>query len=377
MPKGVSVDNTQVIRILAAILLLAVAAPADERARLDRDRAQKEAAASNAQATLRRIDRELADLRQKSATNQTKLRAAELELNKAVAEVTLQQQRVAKVRDEVRRLSGEIDVTGQRLSAGRGYLRTRAKTLWRTSRTSRLEWLITSSDAAELELREHMLLAIAKSDVEHIDRTVRVKNQLEGLKTENEAVLGTLVEEERRLTQAKANVESRRAQLARLQNELGRTTAQKQEARRKTVNMIAQIKRQLDSIQNRLDAISRTRPVPRNFQKPGDGRYFKPDDISLAGIYVVMNHGSAVKAMAEGEVLSIQNMKGMGQTIILGHGGKITSVYANLSAVNVAVGQSINSGGSLGKSGTSPYGDMLYFAVYKDGAAQDPMRYLN
>lgn len=365
------------ILFFVILVLASYASGTEAEDRLIRERNQNQSSVGSAEAELQKINRDLAALRRQAATNKTRIQAAQLELRKAIQEETLQHARVVKVREEIRRLSGEIHVKSRNITIGQSRLRKRARALWKTSRTANLEMLLASADATDFELNDRFLRIVSTSDVDHIRRTVTAKVQLEGIKSENDVALANLVSEERLLTAARNNVTRRRNELQTAQRAIDRSTASKEEARKKTVAMINSIKRQLASIQRKLDELNQTTPTPTNFQRQVSGDYFRPEGISLAGIYIVMKHGSLVKAMAAGEVLSIQSMKGMGQTVIVGHGGKLTSVYANLSSVSVSVGSKVRSGGGVGQSGTSPYGDMLYFAVYRNGASQDPMRFLN
>ncbi len=365
--------------LLAACLVAAPPAPGrgdTEAERLADQRRESETGIQNAERELARIEAELRRLRQASRSNQTRLRESELELRKAVEVLKIQQGRVTAMRRDVEKLSGEIRETGQNIEKDRRQLTRRARALMNLSRLEKMEFLLRAGDAVELELRSRMLAAVAEADIGLIRRTIARKNALEAMKQNKQKLLAQLVDEERRLATAKNNVQARKRELERVQAELNRQTASQEEARRRTRAMLTQIRTRLASIQERLRAISSRRAAPTRFAAPSSGAYFRPEGVTLPGVYIRARAGSPVKVMAEGEVVSIQSMHGMGQTVIVGHGGNLTSVYANLSAVSVTAGQSVNRGESIGRSGTSPYGEAVYFAVYRNGAAQDPVPYL-
>ncbi|MEK8022795.1 MAG: peptidoglycan DD-metalloendopeptidase family protein [Candidatus Hydrogenedentota bacterium] len=346
------------------------------QAELERERREQERTQRSAESELIKINAELTKIKGAARTNQSRLAAAQLELRKAQEQVRLQQSRVAVTKRDVNRLSGEIDVTADAIRSGQRHLAARAKELMKSSRLANLELLLKSEDAAEMELNERFLTIEAGSDVALIRTTVEAKTELEGKKAEKETVLAELVQRERELAAARNEVNVRKNALQRLQNELARTTAQKEDARTKTLAMLREIKSKLAAIKSKLQSIQGRYAKPTVFHAPADGDIIDIP-VSISGVYISQRHGSVVKTMAEGEVVSIQNMHGHGQTIIVGHGGDLTSVYANLSSVAVQVGQKVRRGQELGRSGTSPYGDATYFAVYHADVPQNPRRYLN
>lgn len=362
---------------LASLATGPVARAQADREQLLSEQREQEETQRNAEAALAKIDAELAKLRSASRSNQTRLASAQLELRKAEEQVKLQQARVALTKRDVGRLSGEITVTAGTIRAGQRHLASRAKDLMKSSRLANLELLLKSGDAAEMELRERFLRIEADADVAMIRRTVEAKTELEEKKTEKETVLAELVTRERELDAARNQVIVKRNELQRVQNEIASATANKQEARNRTLAMLAQIRSKLASLKSVLDRLNGELPAPTRFARTVHGDVFRPDGVTIPGVYIMAAHGSPVKAMADGEVISIQNMHGMGQTVIVGHGGHLQSVYANLSSVTAPVGRRVKRGDEIGRSGTSPYGDATYFAVYASGVAQDPYRYLN
>ncbi len=367
--------------VLALSLLAQGAVAETEAERLQRERREVETTIRNAERSLASLEAEIRRLRNLGRQNQGQLVRAQTELRAAVQTLRNQQARVSGVRQEVTRLGGEIEVTQQSIGRSQEYLGRRARALMSISRRQNLEYLLKSGDAAELELRQHLLGAVAAADVALIQRTVAAKTSLEGMKSEREEVLTRLVAEERQLAAARAAVQQKVSGLTRSQQQINRQTADKEQARRQTVALLGQIRARMNVIRSRLEALQNVLPTPTRgtTARPtasSNSNVFRPEGVTIPGVYIRTAHGSAVKAMAEGEVLSIQSMHGMGQTIIVGHGGRLTSVYANLSSVGVAVGQRVARNAVLGRSGTSPYGDAMYFAVYKNGVAQDPMGYL-
>ena len=97
-----------------------------------------------------------------------------------------------------------------------------------------------------------------------------------------------------------------------------------------------------------------------------------------SGIDIAAAAGTPVKASGPGEVLYQGWLRGLGQVVIIDHGGDLTTVYAHLGRTSVREGARVSTGtviGSAGNTGTdAEYG--LHFEVRKNGSAVNPMNYL-
>ncbi|HJV18975.1 MAG TPA: peptidoglycan DD-metalloendopeptidase family protein [Sediminibacterium sp.] len=94
------------------------------------------------------------------------------------------------------------------------------------------------------------------------------------------------------------------------------------------------------------------------------------------GIEIAVPVGSAVRCVADGEVVSTTEIAG--EMVVLVKHGKYFTGYKNLSSVNVSRGQDVKAGSVLGKSGTSIDGDgAILFMIMNDRAVfQNPKPWL-
>jgi murein DD-endopeptidase MepM/ murein hydrolase activator NlpD len=94
--------------------------------------------------------------------------------------------------------------------------------------------------------------------------------------------------------------------------------------------------------------------------------------------YDLASHGHApIVAANRGRVLFVGDLGIYGQTVILDHGGGLTSLYGHLSALEVSEGDLVEKGEELGRSGETGLagGDHLHFAIQVGGVYVDPLEW--
>ena len=100
---------------------------------------------------------------------------------------------------------------------------------------------------------------------------------------------------------------------------------------------------------------------------------------SHLGLDIAAPQGSAVRAVAKGVVLRVENDPLMGYCIALRHEDELLSVYANLDALPaLQAGDSVKAGEQIGKVGTSAIAESaeaahLHFELYESEKAIDPL----
>jgi len=97
-----------------------------------------------------------------------------------------------------------------------------------------------------------------------------------------------------------------------------------------------------------------------------------------AGIDLVAPYGALVKAADGGQIIQAGYDGGYGYSIVVYHGGGFATWYAHLSRILVAVGQNVSRGQVIGLVGATGLatGPHLHFEVRINGAAQNPLEYL-
>lgn len=97
-----------------------------------------------------------------------------------------------------------------------------------------------------------------------------------------------------------------------------------------------------------------------------------------AGIDIGAPSGTPIAAANDGVVIFAGTQGGYGRTVIVDHGGGITTLYAHQSSIGSSKGQAVSRGdiiGYVGATGTAT-GNHLHFEVRVDGSPNNPRNYL-
>ena len=102
-----------------------------------------------------------------------------------------------------------------------------------------------------------------------------------------------------------------------------------------------------------------------------------------AGVDIAAAAGTEVRAAASGVVTQVTEDAMMGTTVVIDHGGDMTTTCSNLSAMpTVEVGDNVTAGDVIGSVGSTAIAESalpshLHFSVEQDGQSVDPMELLH
>ncbi len=101
------------------------------------------------------------------------------------------------------------------------------------------------------------------------------------------------------------------------------------------------------------------------------------DALAANGIEIASREGNPVRAIEAGTVSFAGRSAGLGNLVIVDHGGNTLSLYGYLGSIAVNRDTVVNSGAELGRVGSGPSGGAaLFLEIRIDGRSVDPVQWL-
>ena len=363
------------------LLIMLVAAPAQPQ-RGDLDRIRND---------ISRLRKRLEDVRRQAQSAAQQLEEVDLELGIRTNELELAAREETRINGERIATQARIDELIPRIARQKDDLRKRLVALYRLGGLSYLRVLLTlDGDRNPIE-GVSMLSYLVSRDARAVSRFQVSREQLALRQAE-------LAEHLQRLQQTKVVVEQRRqaaelayrkqqAVVARLRTEesgAAQELAVLEEKARRLQRLVDSLSQHQRGLAPALDI----RSVQGALEWPVQGKVFErfgkqrnPKFATFTinnGLKIEAVAGTQVRAVFAGTVLFSQWFKGYGNLIILDHGNRVFSLYGNVKASTVAVGDRIATGqpiAGVGESEETTSGH-LYFEIRQDNRPQDPQTWL-
>lgn len=192
-------------------------------------------------------------------------------------------------------------------------------------------------------------------------------NHLEELKTQQRQLLAEI-------RNRKDFFERRYQELEEQQKKVRDLVVQLQQERQEKESLLEQLSTEFGRQRGDLPWPVESRDVCRPFGEWEERGLVHQND----GIDVCLNEGSRVRAVSPGKVLVARPFRGMGKIVIIGHGGKYTTLYGSLVKTLVETGDQVKEGQVIGQAGQTAGMDRarLYFQIFEERDILNPMKWL-
>jgi murein DD-endopeptidase MepM/ murein hydrolase activator NlpD len=353
----------------------------------------------------------------KSKINQTKKKLQETKRAEKSVLVTLgnmekqirQSKQQVKVLDrdyqnkghEVARTQAQLASTKRNLEKAKADLKARQEALnqrlcaiYMAGSGGYLELLLTSDSFGDFLVRLDLVKRILQQDE-------TLFTEIKAQQTEIETQFAALREQE----QALISQQNQLASLSRLRRREQATLVSRQQSHQRFLRDLQSQKKayqkaldELEAESKRLESVIRglqssTNPdeIPKatgGFIWPVRGRISSSfgrrvhpitgDVRNHSGIDIALPQGNPVRAAQSGKVIHSGWIRGYGYTVIIDHGGGISTLYGHNSALLVRAGQSVGRGDTIARVGSTGLstGPHVHFEVRQNGVAVNPMNWL-
>lgn len=332
----------------------------------------------------RQLGRELRQTRQQVRNVAEDIREVDQRITGVEESIEATNSRLSQARAEVRALEEELEQAQTRLSEQRETVRDRLRAMYMHRESDPVVALLTSRDLGELAARRRVMELVAQRDRELFEEIRALRDGIEQRKVrqeqlvrETESLRARQREEQDRLESALGEKRDLFGDLRQRQSELEREYATL-EAESRTIQ--AQIRAFQRSGQGERVAFrgSLIHPVPGARMSSGFGMRFHPvlrRNRMHNGVDFAAASGTPIKAAGPGTVISAGSRNGYGNTVVIDHGGGLSTLYAHCSRIYVRSGQRVTQGqriAAVGSTGLST-GPHLHFEVRVNGSPVNPL----
>jgi septal ring factor EnvC (AmiA/AmiB activator) len=346
---------------------------------------------------LERLRGEITKLRSRLEEVRQKARGAAQELEEVELEIGIRSRELELALDlerqldlEQQSLQTQIEGLTPRIAKQKVYLRERLVALYRLGGLSYVRLLLSIDEQRNPVEAMSMLSYLVGRDARAVSRFQTMQQQLAQRRVE-------LAQRQARLQQMRRTVEERRTALLASQEQQAKLLASLRAQETGSARQLADLEEKAKRLERLVTTLSKQqgavattdiRAVQGALEWPikgkvverfGKQRNPKFSTVTMSnGVKIESAPGTQVRAVFQGTVLFTQWFKGYGNLIILDHGNRVFSLYGNLKAPAVAVGERVTTGqpiAGVGESEDAASG-FLYFEMRQDNRPEDPQKWL-
>ncbi len=291
---------------------------------------------------------------------------------------------VKRYDEEIKRINDDIKSTEDKYNSQMNLLKTRLKTMYENSNISYIQVLMESKNLVDLIERVKLISVISRNDKELLQSIEVLKKDAEYKKAlkedDKQATVNKAIDKQLAIKSIQVSRSDVETKINRINTEINKLAAQEDALLRKSKELDALVK----SLQR-----SGGKYAGGNMIWPANGVVTSPYGNRLhpvlrvyrmhTGVDINAPNASAIFAANKGVVIFRGWQDGYGNTIIIDHGGGISTLYAHCSSILVSNGAEVEAGAIIGRVGSTGLstGPHLHFEVRVNGATTDPLDYVS
>ncbi len=305
-------------------------------------------------------------------------------LNQAEDELSSVENLLSQLENQIAVTTRELERASDDASSQKELLKKRVRVMYENGNVGYLSVILNSTSFSDFISRLDFLKKIISFDMNllskmkiHRDSVADKRGQLESELKEKERLKNQIGEKKEQVETAKQDREKTLKDLTKDLKELERQED-------KLLAQSSEIGKKIVSLQ------SSNKYIGGKIGWPSPGYYkitspygYRTHPILKkkklhTGIDIAVPSGSNIVAANAGKVIYSGYYGGYGNTVIIDHGGKISTLYAHNSKLLVKEGDEVEKGKTIAKSGSTGLstGPHLHFEVRENGQHVDPMKYL-
>jgi len=337
----------------------------------------------------REVQSRLAEIKDDQSEAASELATARNKAQQARDRAAQAEQNLSEVREILRGVKADLAQTEEELVGHREAMSERLVALYETGQPSYLEVVLNATSFEDFTNRAEFSRMIAGQDQELLDTLVETEKKLEQQRATLEVAHAEAQQLEQEASAAKAEAEkaenAAEAIVAKYRND--RKAAERDyaalEATEKEIQ--AFIRRQASSSSGGGGSSSYSGTCAGNLLRPCGGRITSSYGWRIHpilhtrrfhdGVDIAAGYGTTIRAADDGKVIFAGWKGAYGRTVIIDHGSGWSTMYGHTSRIVVSRGQTVSRGQKIAEVGSTGWstGPHLHWTVYRNGSTVNPL----
>ncbi|MBS1723998.1 MAG: peptidoglycan DD-metalloendopeptidase family protein [Armatimonadetes bacterium] len=294
--------------------------------------------------------------------------------------------KLAKSKAEQSKLAGDLGKAIVELKQKQTIAARRVRSMYMTGGGTVLTVLVGAQNLGDFAARKSLLERIARRDHDLFDTVKSLRDEIATKKKRSDAVVNEIAQLKARQQLQEQDLRGamsrKKVVLGQLKSERDDLQEELEAMERESSRIEAQIRAYMATNGGRVS------PYKGRFILPVNGRFSSPFGYRIhpishtrkmhTGQDIAASSGTPIKAAGPGVVISTGWRGGYGNTVIIDHGGGISTLYGHCSRIFAHAGQKVATGDRIAAVGSTGYstGPHLHFEVRVNGSPVNPRKYL-
>jgi len=338
------------------------------------------------------VDKKISDLNKEKKSEEKKLQSIKQQKEQLEAAQRKEQQeydglvsQIDELKKSIEELDKSIEDSEKEYNEKVELLKTRLRVMYENSDFTYIDTLVQSKSVIDFFERLELMSTISKKDKEIIESIKQAKRDIA---FKRQLAIGQKEQVQAKADETLKTINNLTASRASLDNQIKEINARLKKIEEEEDKLISQSNALVNQIKNLQKSGayaggSMTWPCPSS--KTISSYYGNRLHPILkkykmhTGIDISAKQGASIVAANKGTVIMAGWQSGYGYTVVVDHGGGITTLYAHCSKILVSVGQNVKAGETIAKVGSTGMstGPHLHFEVRKNGATTNPLNYVS